>query len=158
LINISNGTSKPCGITQDPNTKNYIIVFKNYFCEKCDKKYTDLWEKWCQQCQINNLKEKFANCWTTSGNEEIDNLIQEKQLKVKHHNDIIFEWIPYNHFAIINKIDEGSYGTTYLAIWMNGLLQYNNDKKEYERMSNIKVALKCLHDSQNITNEFLNEV
>jgi hypothetical protein len=31
-----------------------------------------------------------------SGNEKIDDFIQEKQLEVIKYNDIIFEWIPYS--------------------------------------------------------------
>ena len=49
----------------------------------------------------------------------------------------------------------------YTAIWKDGLLKYNGSSKEYARdlyYSNYEVALKCLHNSQNITNEFLNEV
>ncbi|GBC22783.2 hypothetical protein GLOIN_2v275216 [Rhizophagus irregularis DAOM 181602=DAOM 197198] len=36
-----------CGISQNPNTKDYIIVFNSdqyfeYFCNKCTNKYTDV--------------------------------------------------------------------------------------------------------------------
>jgi hypothetical protein len=31
-----------------------------------------------------------------SGNEKIDDFIQEKKSKIKDHNDIVFEWIPYS--------------------------------------------------------------
>jgi hypothetical protein len=41
---------------------------------------------------------------------------------------------------------------------MDGPLNYDNNKMEYKRTPNEKVALKCLYNSQNITNEFLNEV
>ncbi|GBC38204.2 kinase-like domain-containing protein [Rhizophagus irregularis DAOM 181602=DAOM 197198] len=40
---------------------------------------------------------------------------------------------------------------------MDGPLRYYNET-EYKRTPNEQVALKCLHNSQNITNEFLNEV
>ena len=80
------------------------------------------------------------------------------QLKIDHSNDIVFEWIPYNQFSNIKVIGKGGFTTVYSAIWKDGLLKYHISNKEYTRNSNCEVALKCLHNSQNITNEFLNEV
>src|SRR5256885_13003307 len=110
-------------------------------CAKCDKSYTDIPYKWCKPCQINHLKENFTN-WT-SGNEKIDNFIQEIQLKIDDLEDIIFEWIPYNQFSDIKEIGKGGFATVYSAIWKNGQLKYNTMSKEYIRNSNHKVALKC---------------
>jgi hypothetical protein len=76
------------------------------------------------------------------------------QLKIRCSHDTVFEWIPYNQFYNIKKIDKGGFATVYAAIWNDGPLYYDSDKKQ----SNKKVALKCLYNSQNITNEFLNEV
>ena len=116
-------------MSQHPNTKDYIIV----------------------SFDTNVLYEKY------SGNEKINNLIQEMQLKIYSYNDIVFEWIPYNQFSNIKEIGRGGFATVYSAIWKDGQLKY--DTKKYVKSSpNKKVALKCLHDSQNITNEFLNEV
>jgi len=72
------------GISQNPNTNDYIMVFhKDYFetyCKKCDERYiTWIQYKWCRECQINYLKDSG----TTSGIEEIDNLIQEMRLKIE---------------------------------------------------------------------------
>jgi len=47
------------------------------YCEKCGA-YVSY--KWCKPCRIDNLKGNFTN-WT-SGNEKIDNVIQEMQLKI----------------------------------------------------------------------------
>ena len=81
------------------------------------------------------------------------------QLKIEKYDDIVFEWIPYNQFSDIKEIGRGGFATVYSAIWKDGPLKYDyEDKKEYTRNSNYEVALKCLHNSQNITNEFLNEV
>ena len=83
------------------------------------------------------------------------------QLKIDEYNDIVFEWIPYNQFSNIKEIGRGGFATVYSAIWKDGPLKYNSSSKEYTRNlsdSNYKVALKFLHNSQNITNEFLNEV
>ena len=46
----------------------------------------------------------------------------------------------------------------YSAIWKNGPLNYDRFHGKYTRKSDKNVALKCLHNSQNITNEFLYEV
>ncbi|GBC02546.1 hypothetical protein RclHR1_04680007 [Rhizophagus clarus] len=145
------------GITQNPDTKNYIIVLEaNGYCEKCDKGYTYV-IKWCKTCEIKYLKRNFTN-WT-SGNKIIDDFIQEMQLKVKSSFDIIFEWIPYNQLDDIKEINKDEFtDNTHSAIWKDGPLNYIEDKKIYTRDENEKVALKSLHNSQNITNEFLNEV
>src|SRR6266480_2986270 len=96
---------------------------------------------WCKTCQINN----FTNL--TSGNEKIDNFIQEMQSKINSPKDIIFEWIPYNQFSDIEEIGKGGFATVYSAIWKGGPLKYNGNSREYTRDSNYKVALKCLHNS-----------
>ena len=117
------------GISQNPDTKDYIMV----------------------------LQDVYYKVYNTSGNEKIDNLIQEMQLKINSRYDIIFEWIPYNQFDNIEEISKGDYATIYSATWKNGPLY--NDYYEYIRKSYKKVSLKFLHQkSQNITNEFLNEV
>src|SRR5688572_11025465 len=129
-------------------------------CKKCGEEYTNYDNRrysWCKPCQIDNLKGNFTN-WT-SGNEKIDELIQEMQLKIDKYNDIVFEWIPYNQFSDIKLIGRSGFATVYSAIWKDGQLYYDwRDEMEYTRIPNTKVALKCLHNSQNITNEFLNEV
>jgi hypothetical protein len=144
------------GISQNPDTKDYIIVLQDGFCNKCGEQCTNVNYKWCKPCQIDNLKGNFTN-WT-SGNEKIDNFIQEMQLKINQHDDIVFEWIPYNQFSDIKEIGRGGFATVYSAIWKDGPLEYDYYNFEYTRKSNYKVALKCLHNSQNITSEFLNEV
>ena len=133
------------------------MVFQDGFCKKCGEKCTNINGKWCKPCQINNLKENFTN-WT-SGNEKIDNFIQEMQLKIDSPWDIVFEWIPYNQFIDIKEISSGGIATVYSAIWKDGPLGHDKEKEKYVKSTpNYKVALKCLHNSQNITNEFLNEV
>src|ERR1044071_6789970 len=122
-------------------------------CNKCGKEYSS-W-RWCKPCQIDNLKGNFTK-WT-SKNEKIDKLIQEMQLQI-NSEDIIFEWIPYNQLDNIEEINKGDFATVYSAIWKDGPLCFDYDGKEYSRKSNKKVALKCLHNSQNISSEFLNEV
>ena len=80
------------------------------------------------------------------------------QLQINSKEDIIFEWIPYNQFDNIEEINKGDFATVYSAIWKDGPLNYDDDKKEHLGRSDKKVTLKYLHNSQNITSEFLNEV
>jgi hypothetical protein len=143
------------GISQHSDIKDYIIVLQDgIYCEKCGNQYTSLNYKWCKQCQINNLKQNFE-CWT-SGSKVIDNYIQEMQLKINRYDDIIIEWIPYSQFKEISKGDSIK---IYSAMWMNGLLKYKIEKQKYERIPNTKVTLLMyIHNSQNNTNELLNEV
>ncbi|EXX74729.1 uncharacterized protein OCT59_004566 [Rhizophagus irregularis] len=51
---------------------------------------------------------------------------------------------------------KGGFAIVYSAIWMNGPLKYN--EKKYNRKPDKEVALKVLYNSQNITDEFINEV
>src|ERR1043166_2169619 len=129
-----------------------MVLHEEYFklyCGKCDEKYTDSSNKWCKPCQMDYIKKINQ----TSGNEKIDDFIQEMQLKIDDRRDIIFEWIPYNQFINVKKI---GIDNLYSAIWKDGPLNYNTEKIKYERNPNEKVALNLLDNSQNITNEFLN--
>ncbi|GBB97026.1 hypothetical protein RclHR1_00290024 [Rhizophagus clarus] len=148
------------GITKNPITKDYFMVldekyFENY-CVKCENVYTNIPCGWCRPCQIDYLKNNFKN-WT-SGNEKINNSIQEMQLKIHDSSDIVFEWIPFEQFDDIERIGKGGFAIVYSAIWKDGPLNYCKDKNDWIRDSNKKIALKCLENSQNITDEFLNEV
>jgi hypothetical protein len=148
-------TPKLCGITQNPDTKDYIIVLESCHCNECGELYKDSRFDWCEPCQINYLKQNFAN-WT-SENEEIDNFIQEMQLKVDLQNNMVVEWIPYNQFDNIKKTGNA---TIYSAIWKSGPLKYQNNKRKYERVQfNEEVTLRYLNNSQNNNiSELLNEV
>jgi hypothetical protein len=141
------------GISQNPNTKDYILVvhnkYYNKYCEKCDKEYIKLYHNCCETCLINN-----SINWT-SGNEKIDNFIQEMQLKNSIKSSVIFEWIPYNEFIEIKEIGDNCLTT---AIWKKGPLIYNTHEKKWMRTSFKKVCLKYLSYSQNVTDEFINKV
>ncbi|CAB5352624.1 unnamed protein product [Rhizophagus irregularis] len=93
-----------------------------------------------------------------SGNERIDNFIQERQLKINDYDDIILEWIPYNQFNEIEETGKNDLITSYLAIWKDGPLhKKHQDDKYYTRDSNKKVALKYLHNSQESIDSLINE-
>src|SRR5436305_5353428 len=125
------------GISQNPDTEDYIIVLKFHerLCVECFEEYTDINYKWCKPCQINDLKANFPD-WT-SENEIIDRFIQEMHLKIYDQSDIIFKWIPYNQFINIEEVNRHKSTIIYLAKWKDGSLYSKN------------VVLKCLYSSQN---------
>jgi hypothetical protein len=153
------------GITQNPDTKNYIVVFQYEKCERCDKQYeqhtsrdhfgqSDAEYEWCKPCQINNLEENFVN-WT-SESEEIDEYIRNMQLNINNHNDIILEWIPYNQFYNIKEIKKDEFTPVYSAMWKEGpLIKYDFFKERWIRESGKEVALKCAQNKTELLNKVL---
>ena len=128
------------GISQNPVTKDYIMIHQDGYCEKCSKKYTDIKNRWCKSCEINNLKICFTN-WT-SESEEIDNFIHEMQLKISEWDSIVFEWIPYNQFKDIKEISRDNH--IHSATWKDGLLHYDKISKRYERDPDKEVILNII--------------
>jgi hypothetical protein len=114
--------------------------------------YTNTNYKWCKKCQINYLSKNFIN--RSSGNEKFDNFIREMQLKINHHDSIIFEWIPYNILLGINEVDKDDFSTICLANLEDGPLYWNYNK--YIRKPK-EVVLKYSHNLQDV-NKFLDEV
>jgi hypothetical protein len=129
------------GMSQNPDTKVYILVFSNeyfnYYCKKCGNKYKNRGDKCDKWCNLGQLKNDF-----TSGNLKIDNFIQEK-----------LEWIPYNKLIIVEELGDNCLTT---AVWKDGPLYYNGI--EYRKELCKEVCLRYLHNSQDINDEFLIEV
>jgi hypothetical protein len=82
------------------------------------------------------------------------------QLKISNYKDIVVEWIPYNLLISIKKIGkaDNNNATIYLAIWKNGPLVYDRNEHIYKRNNYKRVVLKCLNNSQDKINGFLNKV
>ena len=130
---------------------------RNGLCKKCKQPKGS--EYWCRIC---HFQRNFKN-WT-SGNDDVDKFIQKAQLKAKNSYEVI-EWIEHDRFENIEYLAKGGFGTVYKAIWKDGSIEEwdfeNNQlkrKKTYGDHANHPVALKCLHNSKDITDEFLNEV
>ncbi|CAB4430520.1 unnamed protein product [Rhizophagus irregularis] len=106
--------------------------YKGYgLCKECKQPKNNY--EWCS-CKF---QQNFKN-WT-SGNNEVDKFIQKTQLKAKLCKEIL-EWIEYDRFKNVKYLAKGGFGTIYKAIWKDGFV------------------LKCLHNSQNVTSEFLREI
>ena len=84
-------------------------------CGECNEPGTG-W-RWCQPCNAKRFKENFNN-WT-SGNEDIDELIQHSQLNAVYHNKCL-EWIPFENFENVTYITKGGFGKIYSANWPEG--------------------------------------
>src|SRR5438034_11812609 len=94
-------SNNPYGITQDPETKNYMMVLKD-ICEKCNK-----------TCYAIRFQQNFKN-WT-SGNDDIDKFIQDNQLSAHDFASVALEWIPYDRFHGIIYIAKGGFCKVYRA-------------------------------------------
>ncbi|RGB41563.1 hypothetical protein C1646_810613 [Rhizophagus diaphanus] len=99
-------------LTNDEKTYAIRFLTKNYdrnkvinndgtkrICENCNQEC--LATLYCEYCIRNYLKRNFPN-WT-SGNDDIDNLIQKCQLETTRPN-VIVEWIPYSNLENIKYL------------------------------------------------------
>ncbi|RIA98335.1 kinase-like domain-containing protein [Glomus cerebriforme] len=110
--------------------------YKKYgLCKEC--KQPNIHYRWCQS-SAKHFQQKFQN-WS-SGNSEVDKIIQESQLNAKDYWEKL-EWIEYDNFEHIEYITKGGFGSIYKAKWRHRI-----------------VALKSLNNSKNITLDFLNEI
>ena len=137
------------GITQNPETKNYMVVFSE-ICKQFNNSVL---------CNAIRFQQNFDN-WT-SGNNDIDKFIQDTQLSDHSlYKSKALEWIPYDRFYDIKYIAKGGFGKVYRANWIDGYIWYwgNKNQKWVRDESNKFVALKSLNNSKNVTLEFLNEV
>ena len=123
-------------------------------CGECNEPGTG--ENWCKLCNAKRFKDNFKN-WT-SGNEDIDELIQQSQLDAIHRLKCL-EWIPFENFGDVAYITKGGFGKIYSAKWPEGDIDYwDIENQEWKRNTNYKVALKSLDNSSEISTDFLNEV
>ena len=127
-------------------------------CPECNKPNTDYF--WCNQCNAKRFQQEFPN-WT-SGNNYIDNFIQETQLNAKRYKEVL-EWIPYNRLTNIKYLAKGGFSTVYNATWLNACItNWDYDKKQWIRYtyssSGHPVVIKNLNNLSNINEEFFNEV
>jgi hypothetical protein len=117
---------------------------------------------WCKECVPRCIIEGW-----TSRNDDIDNFIKDTIYNASSNNDdvdypLFLEWIPFDRFEDMKQIGEGGFAKVYSAIWIDGRAKYFKqddgswiNKKEPISM---KVALKSLNGSQNMSADFLNEV
>src|SRR5437764_15443605 len=136
--------------TLNENDDDYKYQRSKYYgrCPTCNRYNTK--RAWCQSCDPQLLTEGW-----TSGNETIDDIIKSTQLKATEYDNFYYlQWIPCNKLKKIKKIGEGGFSTIYKATWINGWKYVKNKRSSKDSI----VALKKLHNSKNISDDFLNEV
>src|ERR1043166_2346205 len=124
-------------------------------CLECRKERISV--GWCKYCEVNSFKENFDG-WT-SGNLNIDDFIKHTQLNAVGSKDYL-EFIDFEQFDLIENINEsGAFSTIYSAIWLKGPRWiWDEDAEQWTRNGPIKVVLKKLDNSQNISENYLNQV
>ncbi|EXX76956.1 Ipl1p [Rhizophagus irregularis DAOM 197198w] len=109
-------------------------------CESCNQECLATF--YCECCIRNHLRIKFSN-WT-SGNADIDNLIQKCQMETILPNTII-EWIPYDRIKNIKFLTKGGYSEIYKAVWIDGSYdKWDSKKQQLKRFGRVNVILKTL--------------
>ncbi len=169
----------PYDFSKDKYEKK-ILNQEYELCLDCNQPNT-FWD-WCKDCNSKRFQNDFKN-WT-SGNELLDQMIQESQLKARNSHEVL-EWIPYDKLRNIQYLARGGFSTIYKAIWLNGFIHHWDketnqwyryfeefDDKDYKNSENndvknpLKVyekkgyyiALKSLENSSKINETILIEV
>jgi hypothetical protein len=120
--------------------------------ENCFKPDDKLWCKECVPCCL-------IEGWT-SGNYDIDEFIKDTIYNAKYGSRFL-EWVPFDRFEDIEQIGEGGFAKVYSATWIDGKAEYiEQDDGSWKKKEPkpLKIALKKLNESQNISTEYLNEV
>ncbi len=154
-------------LTKDQKTETMEILNINYdgdkiihnsgtkrICKNCNQKC--LATLYCEHCVRNYLKAKFSN-WT-SGNNDIDNLIQTCQLETRVPYSIA-EWIPYNNLQNIKFLTKGGCSEIYTAHWIDGRYdEWDTKKQQLIRSGARTVVLKSLENVENANQRWFDEV
>ncbi|CAB4420729.1 unnamed protein product [Rhizophagus irregularis] len=122
-------------------------------CENCNQEC--LATTYCELCVRNYLKANFSN-WT-SGNANIDNLIQECQLKTLIP-DKITEWVPFDNLQNIKYLTKGGCSEIYTAYWIDGRFsEWDSKQRQLIRSGRIYVVLKKLENVENANRNWFEE-
>src|ERR1051325_3019763 len=123
-------------------------------CENCNQEC--LATLYCEFCVRNYLKAKFSN-WT-SGNNDIDSLIQKCQMEALMP-EMIVEWIPYNNLQNIKYLTKGGFSEIYTAEWIDGNYnEWDSKEKKLIRFGTGYVVLKQLENVESANRSWLEEV
>jgi len=154
-----------CEVCKKPNTGGSVDnpnASSQYSGSHNDEK-KEYYDVWCQPCNSQHFSQDFDK-WT-SGNYVIDQFIQKFQLEANNDRQVL-EWIPYEKFVNVEFLAEGGFGKVYKAVWTDRSISgWDIKKNKWRRkgdgnrqiVGNL-VALKVLNNSQNITDEFLQEI
>src|SRR5688572_11318005 len=136
--------------------RNKVLLNKGEkrICENCSQEC--LATLYCEYCVRNYLKAKFSN-WT-SGNDDIDNLIQKCQMETFDPNGIV-EWIPYNNLQNIKYLTKGGCSEIYTAHWIGGRYdEWDSKEQQLKRFGLHYVVLKKLENIESANQRWFEEV
>src|SRR5437762_1344328 len=154
-------------LTEDEKTEAIKLLNKSFdkskinknegikrICENCNQEcFATLY---CEFCIRNYLKANFSN-WT-SGNDDIDNLIQKCQMEMLTP-DVVVEWIPYNNLQNIKYLTKGGCSEIYTADWIDGRYdEWDSKEKQLKRLRGHKVVLKKLENVESANRSWFEEV
>jgi hypothetical protein len=123
-------------------------------CENCNQECLAI--LYCEYCVRNYLKENFKN-WT-SGNDDIDNLIQKCQ-KETHDPNFVVQWIPFNNLENIKYLTKGGFSEIYTASWINGYYEeWDSHTQQLKRSKTFDVILKKLENVESANRSWFDEV
>jgi hypothetical protein len=123
-------------------------------CENCHDEC--LATLYCECCVRDYLKSNFSN-WT-SGNNDIDNLIQQCQLETLEPNRIV-EWIPYDNLLNTRYVNKSGYSEIYTADWIDGCYdEWDSKEMKLKRFGGQEVILKKLENVKNAKKSWFEEV
>jgi hypothetical protein len=140
-------------VTYDQN-KLLFNKGEKRICENCSQEC--LATLYCEICVRNYLKANFSN-WT-SGDSNIDNLIQQCQMDT-FSPDIVVEWIPYNNLQNIEYLTKGGFSKIYTADWIDGhYIEWDDNEKQLKRFGGQQVVLKILENVESANRSWFEEV
>ncbi|CAG8786418.1 21612_t:CDS:2, partial [Gigaspora rosea] len=98
----------------------------------------------------------FKN-WT-SGNQKLDQLIQEYQLINTINPTHMIEWIPFDHIDWVVHKAKGGFGSVYTARWIDGpIIDWDDFGQKFIRDGSTIIILKSLDNSSNINENLIKE-
>ncbi|EXX62010.1 Mkk2p [Rhizophagus irregularis DAOM 197198w] len=122
-------------------------------CENCHDEC--LATLYCEHCVRNYLISKFSS-WT-SGNNDIDNLIQQCQMETLKPNRIV-EWIPYDKLQNIEYLTKGGCSEIYTAYRIDGSYEeWDSKEKQLKRDKGHDVILKKLENVESANKSWFEE-
>jgi hypothetical protein len=154
-------------LTDDEKTEAIKIISLGYdrnkvmdnegtkrICENCNQEC--LATLYCEHCVRNYLKAKFSD-WT-SGNDNIDKLIQKCQMETLVPYKVI-EWIPYSNLQDIKYLSKGGFSEIYTAYWIDGRYEeWDSKNQQLIRPRRHKVVLKSLENVESANQSWFEEV
>ncbi|UZO14401.1 uncharacterized protein OCT59_005858 [Rhizophagus irregularis] len=144
-LNRFNNIVKVYGISQNPDSKDYIIVLQDWHCENCANWMNGpLQHDYYKWKRIPNIK--VALKYLHNSQDITEEFLNEQ---IKPYDIVIDEDDFTCNPPKIYGISQNPNTKNYLLV-----LEYGN---HCEKIPNREVALKCLYNSQNITNKILNK-